>query len=103
MKLTQMISKYHSVTFSMKERDLENDPLGEEADDLYHRIERTKPVDPDDVAALARFARHVIEAEQDPYGAVKMMHNIADWAAFHSGEMEDFEVITQMALDSTRH
>jgi len=86
MKLSQLISHYHSLSFSLNERDIENDPLGSEADEAFMRIERTKPADIDDVAALARLASYVIEQEGDPLGAVPLLENIAGWAQVHGVE-----------------
>ena len=97
MKLSQLISKYHSLNFSMRERDIENDPLGFEADEVFSRIERERPVDMDDVAALARLARHVIQVENDPVGALPLLQSIATWAANDGRRMEDYETLSAMA------
>lgn len=88
MKLSQLISQYHSVNYNIHLQDLENDPLGVEADGLFMRIERTKPHDLDDVAALARLANYVIEQEGDPLGAIPLIKNIAVWANAHGTSMD---------------
>ncbi len=102
MKLSQLISKYHSVNFSIREREMDDDPLGLEADELYARIERTKPVDTDDVQALALLARHLIQVEDDPQGAAHLMTNIANWAQMAGVAEDDYVRLTEMALN-TQH
>ncbi|MGD9650682.1 MAG: hypothetical protein AB7G80_04365 [Dongiaceae bacterium] len=80
MKLSQLIAQYHTINAALNECDVENDPLGHEADVVLQRIATTVPQDADDVAALARLARHIIQEEQDPQGALPLLRNIAAWA-----------------------
>jgi hypothetical protein len=80
MKLSDLIARYHALAFSLAASNDENESMGREADGILKRICGTCPQDADDVAALARLARHIIQEEHDPVGAVPLLHNIASWA-----------------------
>lgn len=80
MKVAQLVAQYHSLYQSLSNSVLENDPLGFEADAVLKKISKLSPEDSADVAALATLARHIIQEEGDPVGAVPLLHNIVHWA-----------------------
>ena len=80
MKLSQLISQYQALNSYLLETEDENDVMGREADELLARIERVEPKDVHDVTALARLIRHMIEVEDDPFGAQPLLQNITGWA-----------------------
>lgn len=80
MKLAQLVAQYHDLYNSLSKSALENDPLGFEADAVLKKISKCAPEDSNDVAALAMLAKHIIQEEGDPVGAVPLLHNIVHWA-----------------------
>jgi len=80
MKLTHLIAQYQALYQSLADSYVENDPLGYEADRVLKSIAKCAPQDSSDVAALAALAKHIIQVEQDPMGAVPFLHNIVHWA-----------------------
>ncbi len=80
MKLTHLIAEYQALYSSLENSPLENDPLGFEADTVFKSICKIAPQDSGDVAALAALAKHIIQVECDPVGAVPLLHNIVNWA-----------------------
>lgn len=81
MKLSHLIAQYQAIAEVVLESDIENDPLGVEADHIFKEICRSKPKDSDDIKALAQLASHIINVEEDPAGAVPILHNIVSWAS----------------------
>ncbi len=81
MRIAQLVAQYHAICRSLSYSAIENDPLGCEADSVLRKIAKLPPEDHDDVAALASLARHIIQVEQDPEGAVPLLHNIMHWAS----------------------
>ncbi|TAH33781.1 MAG: hypothetical protein EYC62_06160 [Alphaproteobacteria bacterium] len=80
MKLTKLIAEYQALYQSLCNSPIENDPLGFEADQVLKSICKLQPQDSTDVAALAALAKHIIQVEEDPSGAVPLLHNIVHWA-----------------------
>lgn len=80
MKLTQLVAQYQAIFDSLQKSHLENDPMGFEADGILKSIAKCKPQDSGDVAALAALAKHIIQVEEDPKGAMPFLHSIVNWA-----------------------
>jgi hypothetical protein len=80
MKLTHLVAQYQAIFDSLQKSHLENDPMGFEADGLLKSIAKLKPQDSNDVAALAALAKHIIQIEEDPKGAMPFLQNIVGWA-----------------------
>lgn len=81
MKLTQLIERFYDINQRVWESEIENDPMGFEADALLQLIETTQPEDVHEVAALAKLARFIAEVEEDPFGAEPILNNISAWAS----------------------
>jgi hypothetical protein len=102
MKLTQLVAQYTAIFQTLQASHLENDPLGFEADHILQSIAKLPPQDSNDVAALAALAKHIIQVEDDPKGAMPLLRSIVHWAE-RGGEAIPSNVVPFLKLTSSSH